>query len=42
LHLIADGNGIAATWAADAPTLWQRIAARATRRPFEMPPAPDT
>ena len=42
LHVIADGNGNTATWAADAPTLWQRIAARATRRPFEMPALPDT
>jgi len=42
LHLIADGNGNTATWTATAPAIWQRIAARATRRPFEMPAAPDT
>jgi hypothetical protein len=42
LHLIADGNGSTATWTANAPAIWQRIAARATRRPFEMPAAPDT
>ena len=41
LHLIADGNGNTATWTANAPTLWQRIAARTTRRPFEIPALPD-
>jgi hypothetical protein len=42
LHVIADGNGNTATWTANAPAFWQRIAARTARRPFEMPRAPDT
>jgi hypothetical protein len=38
LHVIADGNAVAATWTAIAPTLWQRLAARASRRAFEVVP----
>lgn len=37
LHLIADGNGAAATWIARRPTLRHRILARARRRPFAVP-----
>ena len=42
LHVIADGNGNTATWTANAPAFWRRVAARTARRPFEMPAAPDT
>lgn len=42
LHLVADGNGSAATWTAQPPGLWQRIASRtAARRPLEVPAGPD-
>jgi hypothetical protein len=41
LHVVADGNGAAATWTATAPTLWQRLAARASRRAFEIAPPSD-
>lgn len=41
LHLIAGGNGIAATWTARPPGLRQRIAARLARRPFEFHAASD-
>ena len=41
LHLVADGNGAAATWTARAPTFWQRLTARASRRVFDIPPPPD-
>ncbi len=37
LHLIADGNGTAATWTAHAPRFWRRWIARASHRPFEIP-----
>lgn len=37
LHLIADGNGVAATWTAQPPGLRQRIAARIARPRFEVP-----
>jgi hypothetical protein len=41
LHVVADGNGAASTWTAHAPTRWQRIAARASRRAFEVAPGGD-
>ena len=41
LHLIADGNGNAATWTARAPTFWRRIVARTGRRRLEIPAPPD-
>ena len=41
LHLIADGNGTAATWTARAPRFWQRWIARASHRPFEIPAPAD-
>jgi hypothetical protein len=39
--LIADGHGAAATWTLAPPGLWQRVVARATPRPFAIPPVPD-
>jgi hypothetical protein len=39
LELLADGNGIAAHWSAEPPTLWDRIAHRAGRTPFRVPAA---
>jgi len=41
LHVVADGNGAAATWTARPPGLWQRVAARASRHAFEIPSPPD-
>jgi hypothetical protein len=41
LHLVADGDGSAVTWTAPAPTRWQRLVARASRRAFEIPAPPD-
>jgi hypothetical protein len=39
--LVADGHGAAATWTLAPPGLWQRVVARATPRPFAIPPVPD-
>ncbi|HEX6793611.1 MAG TPA: hypothetical protein VF304_07130 [Casimicrobiaceae bacterium] len=41
LHLIADGNGTAATWTARAPRFWRRWFARASHRRFEIPAPAD-
>jgi len=41
LHVIADGNGAAATWSARPPPWWQRLAARASPRTFTVPPRED-
>jgi hypothetical protein len=42
LHLVADGNGAAATWTAKPPGFWQRLAAHtASRRPLVVPARPD-
>lgn len=37
LHLVADGNGAAATWIAHRQPWFRRIAARRSRRPFAVP-----
>jgi hypothetical protein len=37
LTLLADGNGVAAAWHAQRPTLMQRVFARFTARPFALP-----
>lgn len=37
LHVIADGNSGAAQWTARPPKLWQRMTARARRKPFTVP-----
>jgi len=39
LHLVSDGNGGAATWAARPPSVWRRIASRVGARRFEAPRA---
>jgi hypothetical protein len=39
--LVADGHGAAVTWTLARPRLWQRVVARAARRPFAIPAAPD-
>ncbi|HSU44347.1 MAG TPA: hypothetical protein VLN42_09040 [Casimicrobiaceae bacterium] len=41
LHVVADGNGTAATWTATPPTLWRRLVARASPRAFEVAPPAD-
>ena len=41
LHLIANGNAVTATWTAQRPSVWQRIAARTTRGRFAIPSASD-
>ena len=41
LDLIADGHGAVATWTAQPPAWWQRIAARAARRALDVPPPLD-
>jgi hypothetical protein len=41
LHLVADGNGTAATWTAHPPGFWRRSIARASHRPFEIPAPAD-
>jgi hypothetical protein len=38
LHVVADGNGSAATWSATRPTWWRRITTRAAHRAFAGPP----
>jgi hypothetical protein len=37
LSLVADGSGAALRWKAPVPTSWQRVVARAGRRPFVVP-----
>jgi hypothetical protein len=40
LHLITDGNGAAARWTAQRPTLWRRIATGVRRAPLDVPAPP--
>jgi hypothetical protein len=41
LSLVTDGGGVALRWDAAAPTPWQRVFARARRRPFAIPRIPE-